>query len=196
MEERFDQLSKIAVCEGGKPMTDTRAEIARAIDMVKGAAPLRTDAGKAIPMGLTPATDNRMAFRGREPIGVVVAVSAFNHPLNLIVHQVAPAVAADALHRETGTRYAARALTFVDILHEAGLPKYWGRAIVSSDNALSRKAGDRPSSRVRHLYWIFEGGLGALVEARPWYPVCAGTRWRGTGNRYRRFGRLRHGKRS
>jgi hypothetical protein len=36
----------------------------------------------------------RIAFTQREPIGVVVAVSAFNHPLNLIVHQVGPAIAA------------------------------------------------------------------------------------------------------
>ena len=60
MEERFDQLSKIAVREGGKPMTDTRAEIARAIDTVKGAAAaLRTE--RAIPMGLTawPSRRNR-----------------------------------------------------------------------------------------------------------------------------------------
>ena len=193
MEERFDQLSKIAVREGGKPMTDTRAEIARAIDTVKGAAAaLRTDAGKAIPMGLTPATDNRMAFTRREPIGVVVAVSAFNHPLNLIVHQVAPAVAAGCpFIVKPAPDTPLSCLAFVDILHEAGLPKDWGRAIVTSDNALSEKLATDPRVRVLHLYWIFEGGLGAPVEARPWYPVCAGTRWRGTGNRYRRFRRLR-----
>ena len=44
-------------------------------------------------MGLTPAAEGKIAFTTREPIGVVLAISAFNHPLNLIVHQVAPAVA-------------------------------------------------------------------------------------------------------
>ena len=49
--------------------------------------------GRDIPMDLTPAGAGRTAFIQREPIGPVVAISAFNHPLNLIVHQVAPAVA-------------------------------------------------------------------------------------------------------
>ena len=44
-------------------------------------------------MNLNAASANRMAYTLREPIGVVIAVSVFNHPLNLIVHQVIPAVA-------------------------------------------------------------------------------------------------------
>ena len=44
-------------------------------------------------MNLTASSMNRMAYTRREPIGVVAAVSAFNHPFNLIVHQVVPAVA-------------------------------------------------------------------------------------------------------
>jgi acyl-CoA reductase-like NAD-dependent aldehyde dehydrogenase len=44
-------------------------------------------------MGLTPASIDRRAFTILEPIGVVAAISAFNHPLNLIVHQVVPAIA-------------------------------------------------------------------------------------------------------
>ena len=45
-------------------------------------------------MDLSQAGGSRLAFTRMEPIGPVVAVSAFNHPLNLIVHQVVPAVAA------------------------------------------------------------------------------------------------------
>ena len=44
-------------------------------------------------MNLNAASSGRLAFSRREPIGVVAALSAFNHPLNLIVHQVGPAVA-------------------------------------------------------------------------------------------------------
>ena len=172
MEERFDQLSEIAVREGGKPMTDTRAEIARAIDTVKGAAAaLRTDAGKAIPMGLTPATDNRMAFTRREPIGVVVAVSAFNHPLNLIVHQVAPAVAAGCpFIVKPAPDTPLSCLAFVDILHEAGLPKDWGRAIVTSDNALSEKLATDP--RVGFFTFIGSSRVGWALRSK----LAPGTR--------------------
>ena len=70
-------------------------EVARAIDGVLNCAEaLRSQAGHMIPMNVNAASANRIAFTRHEPIGVVVAVSAFNHPLNLIVHQVGPAVAA------------------------------------------------------------------------------------------------------
>ena len=55
---------------------------------------LRTQAGDEIPMNLNAASAGRLAFTRHEPIGVVLAFSAFNHPLNLIVHQVGPAIAA------------------------------------------------------------------------------------------------------
>ena len=45
-------------------------------------------------MNIDKASKNRMAFTQKEPIGVVLAISAFNHPLNLIVHQIGPAIAA------------------------------------------------------------------------------------------------------
>ena len=69
-------------------------EVVRAVDGLRNAADeLRSFAGREIPMGLTPASENRRAWTIKEPIGVVAAISAFNHPLNLIVHQVAPAIA-------------------------------------------------------------------------------------------------------
>jgi hypothetical protein len=65
-----------------------------AIDSVRSAADeMRVMAGREIPMGLSSASTDRRAFTIREPIGVVAAISAFNHPLNLIVHQVVPAIA-------------------------------------------------------------------------------------------------------
>ncbi|MEM8845356.1 MAG: aldehyde dehydrogenase family protein, partial [Pseudomonadota bacterium] len=94
MKERAEFLAVEAAREGGKPLPDSRAEVARAIDGVKNCIEvLCTDSGHEIPMGLNPASMNRLAYTRKEPIGVVVALSAFNHPLNLAVHQVCPAVA-------------------------------------------------------------------------------------------------------
>ena len=94
MGERFEFLALEAAREGGKPLPDSRVEVARAIDGVKLCIEgLRTQHGVEIPMRLNASSLNRLAMTTHEPIGVVVAVSAFNHPLNLIVHQVAPAVA-------------------------------------------------------------------------------------------------------
>jgi acyl-CoA reductase-like NAD-dependent aldehyde dehydrogenase len=153
-------------------MTDTRAEIVSAINTVKSTvAALRRDAGEVVPMGLTPATGNRMAFTRREPVGVVVAISAFNHPLNLIVHQVAPAVAAGCpVIVKPAPDTPLSCLAFVDILHAAGLPKDWGQVIVTSDNALAEKLAT--DSRVGFLTFIGSAKVGWALRSK----LAPGTR--------------------
>ena len=95
MTERGEELAIEAAREGGKPLIDSRIEVARAIDSIRICVDcLRSSAGETIPMGINAASAGRLAFTTHEPIGVVVAVSAFNHPLNLISHQVGPAIAA------------------------------------------------------------------------------------------------------
>ena len=94
MTERAEKLALAAAEEGGKPLIDSRTEVARAIDGVHLCIEtMRTTGGEVIPMGTNQASLHKTAFTTLEPRGVVVAISAFNHPLNLIVHQVAPAVA-------------------------------------------------------------------------------------------------------
>ena len=95
MQSRIEELTKTAAQEGGKPLTDSKVEVLRAINGVQMAAEhVGQLKGEQIPMGLTKASENRLAFTTREPIGVVSSISAFNHPLNLIIHQVITAVAA------------------------------------------------------------------------------------------------------
>jgi len=97
MEERMEELATIACKEGGKPWKDTLVEVKRAIQGVKLAIEhISQIKGEQIPMDQTESTAGRLAFTTREPIGVVAAVSAFNHPLNLIIHQVIPAIAVGA----------------------------------------------------------------------------------------------------
>ena len=94
MASRSAELAFLIANEGGKPLVDARVEVARAIDGIDLCIKeLLHHVGQEVPMGLTSASESRLAFSTREPLGIVVAVSAFNHPLNLIVHQVAPAVA-------------------------------------------------------------------------------------------------------
>ncbi|MGB3468997.1 MAG: aldehyde dehydrogenase family protein, partial [Cyclobacteriaceae bacterium] len=97
MSERKEELTRIAAREGGKPWKDSAVEVDRAINGVKLAIEdLSYFAGEEIPMGHTESSVNRLAFTRREPIGVVVSISAFNHPLNLAIHQTIPAIAVGA----------------------------------------------------------------------------------------------------
>jgi acyl-CoA reductase-like NAD-dependent aldehyde dehydrogenase len=80
--------------EGGKPLKDAKVEVTRAIGTLELCAEeaMRLE-GEIIPMERTPAGKNHLAFTLRDPIGPVLAISAFNHPLNLIAHQVGCAIA-------------------------------------------------------------------------------------------------------
>ena len=122
---RVEELSLLAAAEGGKPLVDSRVEVLRAADGLQSCIEcIRTAHGEEIPMGVTASSLNRLAMTHREPVGVVFAISAFNHPLNLIVHQAATAIAAGCPvlvkpSRETPLSCFA----FVAILREAGLPE-------------------------------------------------------------------------
>src|SRR5580700_3017602 len=127
MERESDALSMLIAREGGKPLSDARVETTRAINGVEGAVgEVEHLAGREIPMGLTPASQDRWAFTIREPIGVVAAISAFNHPLNLVVHQVVPAIVTGCpVIIKPATSTPLSCLRFVELVREAGLPEPW-----------------------------------------------------------------------
>ncbi len=131
MSERAEALALGAAQEGGKPLLDSRVEVTRAIDGMKSCVEcLRTESGVEIPMNVNAASAHRIAFTRREPIGVVVAVSAFNHPLNLIVHQVGPAIAAGCpVIVKPAEDTPLSCFRLVQILREAGLPAAWCQAL-------------------------------------------------------------------
>ena len=127
MKERSKEIIRTSAQEGGKPWMDTQVELDRAINGVKLAIEnMGHMKGEEVVMGQTESSANRMAFTFREPIGVVASVSAFNHPINLIIHQTIPAVAigAPCIIKPAPTTPLTCEL-LVDIFHEAGLPEGW-----------------------------------------------------------------------
>jgi acyl-CoA reductase-like NAD-dependent aldehyde dehydrogenase len=172
MEERREHLALQIAREGGKPLPDAIVETTRAIDGVHNAADeLRTFAGREIPVGLSAAAENRWAFTTREPIGVVAAISAFNHPLNLIVHQVAPAIAVGCpVIVKPASTTPLSCLDLVALVHEAGLPEPWCQSFVPEGNDLAEAlATDR---RVAFLSFIGSARVGWSLHAK----LAPGTR--------------------
>ena len=159
MVGRSDELAMLIAAEGGKPLIDARVEVARAIDGVETcAAEIAHNAGVEIPMDLTPAGNNKLAFTTKEPIGAVVAISAFNHPLNLIVHQVAPAVAAgNPVIVKPADDTPLSCKLFVDILHEAGLPPGWAQYICCEVSLAQKLVTDE---RVAFFSFIGSAAVG------------------------------------
>ena len=171
MQERYDDLVQIALSEGGKPLLDTRVEMNRAIDGVLNCIELiRNESGTEIPMQRNPASANRVAFTSKQPRGVVLAFSAFNHPINLIVHQVAPAIATGCpVIIKPASDTALSAFAFCELLEEAGLPKGWCQPIAVEDLKVAGKMVE--DKRVDFFTFIGSGRVGWMLKAK----LSAGT---------------------
>ena len=172
MTERAEELAVEAAREGGKPLKDSRVEVTRAIDGVKSCIEfLRTEGGEEIPMNLNASSEGRVAFTRREPIGVVVAISAFNHPLNLIVHQAGPAIAVGCpVIVKPAEDTPLSCFRFVQILHEAGLPEGWCQALVTKERQAAESLVVDP--RVSFLSFIGSPRVGWMLRSK----LAAGTR--------------------
>ena len=172
MQEQRNELAVLAASEGGKPLRDSLVEVMRAIDGVHLCIEtLRGHPGAVIPVATTPATMGRIAFTQKEPVGVVAAVSAFNHPLNLIVHQVAPAVATGCpvIVKPAGDTPLS-CLKFVDLLREAGLPVAWCQTIVADSNETAEKLVT--DQRVGFFSFIGSAKIGWMLRSK----LAPGTR--------------------
>ncbi len=172
MSHSQEDLARQAAAEGGKPLLDSRVEAARAVDGVRLAIEtIRTEAGDVIPLAGTASGAGRIGFTTKEPIGVVVAVSAFNHPLNLIVHQVVPAVAAGCpviVKPAEDTPLSCRSV--VSMLHEAGLPEDWCRFVMPRDLSLAEALVTDP--RVGFFSFIGSAKVGWMLRSK----LAPGTR--------------------
>jgi len=122
---RRDEIARLITLESGLCLKDTLYEVGRASDVLLFAAnQALVDDGQVYSCDLTPHGKKRKVYTMREPLlGVISAITPFNHPLNQVIHKVAPAVATNnriVLKPSEKTPLAAYVLA--DVLYEAGLP--------------------------------------------------------------------------
>jgi phosphonoacetaldehyde dehydrogenase len=122
---RRDEIARLITLESGLCLKDTQYEVGRASDVLLFAAnQALVDDGQVYSCDLTPHGKRRKVYTMREPLlGVIAAITPFNHPLNQVIHKVAPAVATNnrvVLKPSEKTPLAAYVLA--DVLYEAGLP--------------------------------------------------------------------------
>lgn len=133
LKNQEETLALVIASEGGKPLKDAKVEASRAIATIELCAEetLRLE-GEMVPMERTAAGKGHLAFTVRDPIGPVLAISAFNHPLNLIAHQVGTAIAAGCsvvLKPASSTPISAYYLS--EAFKKAGLPENGIRVITA-----------------------------------------------------------------
>ena len=122
--ERREEIARWLTLELGISMAHSLYETSRACDvfMLAGQLAIRDD-GQVFSCDVTPNGKARRIFTMREPVRAISAITPFNHPLNMVAHKVAPAVATNNCMVCKPTELTPlTALTLADILYEAGLP--------------------------------------------------------------------------
>ena len=141
LEENCDELANVLMMEIGKDINSSISEVKRTADFIRFTA----DAGKNLE-GETIAADtfpgfkkNKMSLVQRVPIGLVLAISPFNYPINLSASKIAPAlVGGNSVILKPPTQGAISALHLIRIFQEAGIPD----GVLNSVTGKSSEIGD------------------------------------------------------
>jgi len=122
--ERAEELAWALCIEAGKPIRDSRGEVARLIDTFRLAAEEATRlGGEVMNLEISPRTRGYRGMFRRVPVGACSFISPFNFPLNLAAHKVAPAIAAGCpFVLKPASRTPVGALLIGEILAETALP--------------------------------------------------------------------------
>jgi putative phosphonoacetaldehyde dehydrogenase len=120
-----DDLSALITRESGLCLQDSRYEVGRVRDVLRFSAQAALqDDGQIFSCDITPHGRQRRVYTQRDPLlGVITAITPFNHPMNQVAHKVAPAIATNnRMVLKPSEKVPLSALRLADILYEAGLP--------------------------------------------------------------------------
>ena len=122
--ERQEEFARLISQESGKALWESRLEVVRAAETIElSAEEAKRIRGETIPLDAASGGKGKFGFSLRVPCGVVVAISPFNFPLNLLCHKVGPGLAAgNAVIAKPPSDTPLSGLRFTELLLEAGLP--------------------------------------------------------------------------
>ncbi|TKK65128.1 phosphonoacetaldehyde dehydrogenase [Ilyomonas limi] len=124
--QRKEEMAQLISAESGLAIREARYEMGRANDVLMFAAiECLKDDGQIFSCDISPNGKARKIFTFREPLNVAVAITPFNHPLNQVVHKIAPAIASGTpVILKPSEKTPLTAIRLTEILYEAGLPHY------------------------------------------------------------------------
>jgi glyceraldehyde-3-phosphate dehydrogenase (NADP+) len=160
---RQDELGRTISEEEGKVLGEGVFEASRsAITIEISAEEAKRLTGEVLPLDGAPGAAGKIGFTLRVPCGVVVAITPFNFPLNLVCHKVGPALAAgNSIILKPASDTPLSALKLVEILLEAGLPPLAINCVTGSGSAVGETlCADR---RVRKISFTGSGQVGRRI---------------------------------
>ena len=170
LRQRTDEASTLITSESGLSKKDSIYEIGRVADVLNfGANEALRDDGQVFSCDLTPHGKHRKVITTREPLlGVITAITPFNHPMNQVAHKVVPSVATNnRMVLKPSEKVPLSALYFADLLYEAGLPPEMLQVVTGDP----REIADEMLTNARVDLITFTGGveIGKYIASKAGY---------------------------
>lgn len=169
LDGRRDEISTLVTQELGISKQDSLYEVGRAFDVFTLAGQMCIhDDGEIFSCDLTPHGKQRKIFTIREPLTAISAITPFNHPLNMVSHKIAPAIATNNCIVVKPTELTPMtALILADILYEAGLPP----EMLSVVTGMPADIGDEMITNPNIDLITFTGGVpvGKMIAQKAGY---------------------------
>lgn len=167
---RAEEIADLITAESGLCKKDSRYEAGRVRDvLVFGAHAALDDDGQIFSCDITPHGCERRVYTQREPLlGVISAITPFNHPMNQVAHKVVPSVATNnRMVLKPSEKVPLSALLFADILYEAGLPPEMFQVVTGDPAEIADELLTNPAVELV----TFTGGvaIGKAIAAKIGY---------------------------
>jgi len=159
VSDRLEDFARTIAREGSKTIREARKEARRCVNTLTiSAEEAKRLGGEVIPFDSFPGGEQRRGHYTREPVGVVLAITPFNDPLNLVAHKLGPAIAGgNAVILKPATVTPLSALKLTEALLEAGLPE----DVLQTLTGYGAVLGDSLVSDPRVRMVSFTGGVEA-----------------------------------
>ncbi len=163
LAQQVESLAQTLSREQGKTLAESRNEVARSVQTLElSAEEAKRIGGEVVPLDGAPGGAGKLGFTLRVPCGVVVAISPFNFPLNLVCHKVGPALAAgNAVILKPASATPLIAGKLVEILLEAGLPELGIQLVTGPGGTLGEALCGDP--RVRKISFTGSQQVGEHI---------------------------------
>ncbi|PSR20307.1 MAG: aldehyde dehydrogenase [Sulfobacillus acidophilus] len=166
LERDGEDIARTIAKEAGKPIKDARAEVARGQQTLRySAVAAQTLHGREVPIRGNPGAESRVAVTLRKPYGVVLAITPFNFPLNLVLHKVGPALAAgNTVVLKPAPATPLTALRLARVFSEAGLKPGYLQVVTGESPQIGEKLVR--DSRVRLITFTGSAAVGQVIRAQ------------------------------
>ncbi len=167
---RTAEIAALITAESGLCLKDSTYEVGRVADVLGfGANEVLKDDGQIFSCDLTPHGKTRRVYTQRDPLlGVISAITPFNHPMNQVAHKVVPSIATNnRMVLKPSEKVPFSALLLADILYEAGLPPEMFSVVTGDPREIADELITNP-----HVDLVtFTGGvsIGKYIAAKAGY---------------------------